>query len=134
MIQDVIRNQTALQRLIEVCRSQRSIAVTGAGLSWWAGYRTWKELIDQLAERVRQRRGDHVNVDAILRDYKDRLLCAQVLAAELGPRGEFEDFSRFDAHVTEQELDLFQLAAGLVAQARACSAEIVWRDAGHRAF
>ena len=94
MIQDVIRNQAALEQLIEVCRSQRSIAVTGAGLSWWAGYKTWNELIDQLAERVRERRGDEVNVDAILRNYRDRLLCAQKLAAELGPRGEFEDFIR----------------------------------------
>jgi hypothetical protein len=94
MIQDVIRNQAALQRLIEVCRSQRSIAVTGAGLSWWAGYRTWNELIDQLAERVRERRGDEVNVQVIRRNYRDRLLCAEKLAAELGPRGEFEEFIR----------------------------------------
>jgi hypothetical protein len=34
--------------------------------------------------------------------------------------------SRLDAHVAEQELDLFQLAASLVTQTRARSAEIVW--------
>jgi hypothetical protein len=34
----------------------------------------------------------------------------------------------------QQELDLFQLAASFVTQPRACSAEIVWGDAGHCAF
>ena len=42
--------------------------------------------------------------------------------------------SRPDAHVAEQEQDLYQLAASLVTQTRACSAEIVWGHAGHRAF
>jgi hypothetical protein len=42
--------------------------------------------------------------------------------------------SGLDAHMAEQELDLFQLAASLVTQTRACSAEIVWGDAGHCAF
>ncbi len=38
-------------------------------------------------------------------------------------------FRRQHGRMTEKELDLFQLAAGTVAQSRACSSQVVWRDA-----
>ena len=37
-------------------------------------------------------------------------------------------FSRLDADVPEQELNLFEFSPGLVTQARACSTKIVWRN------
>jgi hypothetical protein len=60
--------------------------------------------------------------DAIIHRIPEPLLAAEI------------PLSRLDAHVAEQEQNLFQLAASLVTQTRACSAEIVWGDAGHRAF
>ena len=37
-------------------------------------------------------------------------------------------FSRLDADVPEQELNLFEFSTGLVTQARACAAKVVWRN------
>ena len=37
-------------------------------------------------------------------------------------------FGRLDADVPEQELNLFEFSPGLVTQARACAAKIVWRN------
>lgn len=62
------------------------------------------------------------NADAIIHRVPKPLFAAEI------------PLSRLDAHVAEQELDLFQLAASLVTETRACAAEIVWGDAGHRAF
>jgi hypothetical protein len=62
------------------------------------------------------------DADAIIHRVPEPLFAAEI------------PLSRLDAHVAEQELDLFQLAASLVTQTRACSAEIVWGDAAHCAF
>ena len=37
-------------------------------------------------------------------------------------------FGRLDADVPEQELNLFEFSTGLVTQARACAAKVVWRN------
>jgi hypothetical protein len=62
------------------------------------------------------------DADAIIHRVPEPLLAAEI------------PLSRLDAHMAKQELDLVQLAASLVTQTRACSAEIVWGDAGHCAF
>jgi hypothetical protein len=60
MLTDPARNSRALQGLITALQTGRAVAVTGAGLSVWAGYPTWSELIKHLADAVRDRRGDHL--------------------------------------------------------------------------
>ena len=53
------------------------------------------------------------DADAIIHRVPEPLFAAEI------------PLSRLDAHVAEQELDLFQLAASLVTETRACAAEIV---------
>jgi hypothetical protein len=94
MIADPVRNSRALESLISAVATRQAIGVTGAGLSWWAGYSTWQELIDRLADAVRQRRGSEVDANAILANNANPLYCAQQLGREMGPRSAFEDFIR----------------------------------------
>lgn len=94
MITDPGRNSQAQQGLISALKSQRVIAVTGAGLSVWAGYPTWNELISRLANAVRDRRGDEVNVDLIVQNNRNPLHCLQKLGAEMERRSAFEEFVR----------------------------------------
>lgn len=67
--------------------------MTGAGVSVWAGYRTWKQFIDRLAATVTARRGAEVNTELIVRNHGDLLFCAQVLGRELPPEA-FAEFIR----------------------------------------
>jgi len=62
------------------------------------------------------------DADAIIHCVAEPLLAAEI------------PLSRLNAHMTRQELNLLQLATGLVTQARARSAEVVRRNAGHTAF
>jgi len=94
MISDPGRNSRAQQALIAALQTGRTMAVTGAGLSWWAGYPTWRELIAHLADAVRDRRGAEVNVDLIVENNQNPLHCLQKLGAELVQRSAFEEFIR----------------------------------------
>src|SRR5689334_2034920 len=94
MITDPARNSRALEGLISAVGTRHAIGVTGAGLSWWAGYSTWQGLIDRLADAVVQRRGTEVDVNAIRANNTNPLHCAQQLGREMGPRAVFEDFIR----------------------------------------
>jgi hypothetical protein len=67
--------------------------VTGAGLSIWAGYGTWQQVINRLAEAVRRQRGTEVNVDVVLQNNRNLLHCAGKLGDYLG-RSAFEEFMR----------------------------------------
>jgi hypothetical protein len=62
------------------------------------------------------------DADAIIHRVPEPLFAAEI------------PLSRLDAHVAEQELDLFQLAPSLMTQTRARAAEIVWGNGWHRAF
>jgi len=94
MINEPERNSRAQQALIAALQTGRTIAVTGAGLSWWAGYPTWRELIGNLADAVRDRRGAEVNVDLIVANNQNPLHCLQKLGAEMVQRSAFEEFIR----------------------------------------
>jgi hypothetical protein len=67
--------------------------MTGAGVSVWAGYRTWKQVIDRLAAVVTERRDGEVNAEVIVRNHTDLLFCARALGAELLPE-QFTEFIR----------------------------------------
>lgn len=94
MINDPARNARALDRMIEALATRRTFAVTGAGLSWWAGYHTWPDLIRRLAVAVREQRGLEVDVDRIVATNRNPLHCAQKLGWEMGQRAAFETFIR----------------------------------------
>lgn len=67
--------------------------MTGAGLSQWAGYPVWSELLRRLEQRVEEVRGNQVVIPEIRRQYgHSPLLYAGVLGRELGR--EFERFLR----------------------------------------
>jgi hypothetical protein len=88
---DADRNRHAMEQLLALLRTGQPYAMTGSGVSVWAGYRTWRQVIDRLATAVRQRRGAEVNTEMIIRNHEDLLFCAQVLGRELTP----EDFREF---------------------------------------
>jgi SIR2-like domain len=88
---DAARNRRALEELIALLREGQSYAMTGAGVSVWAGYRTWKQVIDRLAAVVADRRGAEVDAQMIVRNYVDLLFCARALGRELSP----EQFAEF---------------------------------------
>jgi hypothetical protein len=94
MLTDPARNSRAQQSLISALQTGRAVAVTGAGLSVWAGYPTWRELIIRLADAVRDRRGGEVNVDLIVQNNQNPLHCLQKLGAEMVQRSAFEEFVR----------------------------------------
>ncbi len=78
-------------KLVELIRSGRALAFAGAGVTKPLGYPTWPELIDRLAQRVRETRGENIEsngqaitVQQVLREYKDSpLVQAQVLKDNL---------------------------------------------------
>ena len=88
---DAARNRLAMDQLLALLRSGQPYAMTGSGVSIWAGYRTWPQVIERLAAAVTERRGAEVNTAAIVRNHQDLLFCAQVLGRELRP----EDFAEF---------------------------------------
>lgn len=78
-------NERAMQRLIESLRAGRMFSMTGAGLSFWAGYPLWSELLRRLEARVVEVRDQAVNVDYIRRCYEHSTLkLAHILGHELG--------------------------------------------------
>jgi len=90
-----INNASNLQargRLIELLRTNRPLAVTGAGVSVWAGYPPWSGVIRDLGEAVRRQTRDEVNPEIVIRNNTNPLHCAQRLGTYLGPK--FADFIR----------------------------------------
>lgn len=86
-------NEQAMLRLVESLRSRRMFSMTGAGLSAWAGYPLWPELLTRLQTRVREVRDREVDVDLIRTRYQHSPLeIAQKLGHELG--NEFLPFLR----------------------------------------
>lgn len=84
------KNDRALERLIaRLRRKSKPLAVTGAGVSVWAGYRTWAEVIDDLARAVGES-NPGIDTATIIQNNRNPLHCAQNLGAYLGPR--FADF------------------------------------------
>ena len=43
------RNRLAMEQLLALLRTGQPYAMTGSGVSVWAGYRTWRQLIERLA-------------------------------------------------------------------------------------
>src|SRR6266571_4438754 len=78
---DAERNRRALEQLLALLRTGQPYAMTGSGVSVWAGYRTWKQVIDRLAAAVTERRGAEVNAEVIVRNHTDLLFCARALGA-----------------------------------------------------
>jgi hypothetical protein len=88
------RNLRARTQLVAALRTNQAFAFTGAGVSVWAGYASWRQVIRHLADRVAERCGDEVNVEVVVRNNEaDPLLCAQKLGRYLGDV-EFGDFVR----------------------------------------
>jgi hypothetical protein len=95
-IQNVDENNRARERLITHLRSGRLIGCTGAGVSVWAGYRSWKGVIDRLAAEVELRRNGEVNTQRVIENHgADLLLCARRLGGDLGEPA-FADFIRVE--------------------------------------
>jgi hypothetical protein len=85
------RNRRAMDQLLALLRTRQPYAMTGAGVSVWAGYRTWTQVIARLAAAVTERRDGEVNVELIVRNHQDLLFCAQALGRELS-REELTEF------------------------------------------
>ena len=95
-INNIDENNRARERLITQLLTGRLIGFTGAGVSIWAGYRSWRGVIDRLAAEVELRRNGEVNAQLIIQNHGgDLLLCAQRLGNELdGP--DFSEFIRIE--------------------------------------
>src|SRR5258708_3237374 len=108
---DPARNRRALEQLLALLRTGQPYAMTGAGVSVWAGYRTWTQFIDRLAAAVTERRGAEVDAQLIVRNHQDLLFCAQVLGRELSPE-EFAESIRqeFGPNGTRPHDLLYRLA------------------------
>jgi hypothetical protein len=86
-------NEQAILRLVQSLRSRRMFSMTGAGLSSWAGYPVWSQLLAKLETRVVEVRDREVNVDVIRTRYEHSpLILAHKLGHELG--NEFLPFLR----------------------------------------
>lgn len=78
-------NERAMLRLIDSLGTERMFSMTGAGLSVWAGYPVWLELLRRLEKRVVEVRDQEVNVDVIRRrNAQSPLDLARTLGRELG--------------------------------------------------
>ena len=86
-------NERATQRVIDALRTSRMFSMTGAGLSSWAGYPVWSELLRRLEARVVEVRDQEVDVGFIRRRYEQSPLeLARKLGLALGD--EFLPFLR----------------------------------------
>lgn len=80
------RNFASRTALIERLQNRTALAITGAGVGAWAGYPTWRQLVERLAGYARENLGAEVNVDNVLRNYRNPLHCVQRLGNFLGAR------------------------------------------------
>ena len=88
---NVERNEGARNRLLTALRRGNSLALVGAGVSVWAGYGSWGQVIEHLAAAVLAIRPE-VDTHAIIQNNRNPLHCAQHLGQYLGPA--FADFIR----------------------------------------
>lgn len=88
---DQERNHRAKDDLVEMLGRRRCFALTGAGVSRWAGYPLWDEVLTRLADRVRDHRGNEVNIAEIQARTHNKLLLAAKLSEALGD-ARFSDF------------------------------------------
>jgi hypothetical protein len=88
---DAAHNRRAMDQLLALLRTGQPYAMTGSGVSVWAGYRTWTQVIGRLAAAVAERRGAEVDAELIVRNHQDLLFCAQALGRELS----LEEFAEF---------------------------------------
>jgi len=99
-INNIDENNRARDRLIAQLRTGRLIGCTGAGVSIWAGYRSWRGVIDRLAAEVELRRNGEVNAQLIVQNHGgDLLFCAQQLGSELDEQV-FAEFIRTEFGAT----------------------------------
>src|ERR1035438_4351378 len=87
------KNAESRTELIETLRTGRVFSMTGAGLSAWAGYPVWSQLLDRLEARVRQLTDGLFDTVLLRRRYGNMPL---KLAGELGKQmgDEFLPFLR----------------------------------------
>lgn len=112
-INNIEENNSARDRLIVQLRTGRLMGCTGAGLSIWAGYRSWQGVIERLAEEVERRRNGEIVTRQVMQNYgHDNLLCAKRLGSDLGEPG-FTEFVRAEFGPTGARVDdvLLRLAA-----------------------
>jgi hypothetical protein len=79
------RNDRARNRLLDALRRGNSLAVVGAGVSMWAGYGSWGQVIQHLAAAVHTIRPE-LDTLQIIHNNPNPLHCAKHLGAYLGPR------------------------------------------------
>jgi hypothetical protein len=78
-------NSAAKARLITALGQGRLIGMTGAGLSFWAGYPLWTGALRHLADFAIEATGDAQRVqDLVTHNQKDLLFCAQRLGRLVG--------------------------------------------------
>ena len=82
-------NLRSREKLIALLKTGRALALTGAGVSVWAGYRIWTKVLKGLAARVVEVRDGEVNVEAVLENNQDPLHCARRLGNDLGREDNF---------------------------------------------
>jgi hypothetical protein len=86
---NVERNEGARIRLLTALRRGHSLALVGAGVSVWAGYGSWGQVIGHLADAVHAALPE-VDTQRIIQNNQNPLHCAKHLGGYLGPRfGEF---------------------------------------------
>jgi hypothetical protein len=84
-INNIDENNSARGRLIAQLQTGRLIGCLGAGVSVWAGYRSWNGVIERLAAEVEVRRHGEVNTQLVIQNHgADLLLCARRLGSDLG--------------------------------------------------
>jgi hypothetical protein len=96
--------------LVEALRLGNSLALVGAGISIWAGYGSWGQVIEHLADAVRALRPE-LNTQQIIHNNRNPLHCANHLGAYLGPR--FAEFiqAEFGPNGTKPNDLLFRLCS-----------------------
>jgi SIR2-like domain len=109
---DAAKNLEARQRLMAALRTQRTLGVTGAGVSAYAGYGTWWGVLHRLAEEVeRHSRGAVPDADVVINANPDPLHCARELGRLLGD-ARFQRFiqTEFQPRTTTPHDVLYRIA------------------------
>jgi hypothetical protein len=103
-------NERARTRLVEALRLGNSLALVGAGVSIWAGYGSWGQLIEHLADAVRALRPE-LDTQQIIQNNRNPLHCAKHLGSYLGPG--FAEFiqAEFGPNGTKPNDLLFRLCS-----------------------
>jgi len=88
-------NNRARERLLRLIREGHAVVLTGAGLSAWAGYPSWTELLDRLVTYISEH-GDHAPAEEarareIVDTHENPLQVARQLGGMLAP----SDFAAF---------------------------------------